>query len=109
MIQSQGTGESSGTGGGFGLTIQDPCKANPMFPCPYFSAVGIFLGVKAGVGLYYTALFFNVVIVLSIFMGLIIGQLSQNSVVAGIKHSLILLMASIAVFMTLSKLGLLPQ
>lgn len=106
MLQTQ-TGSST-AGGGFGMDFKDPCENNPMFPCPYFDAVGVFLSIDPGIALYYTALFFNVVVILSIFMGLIIGQLSQNSVVAGAKHSLILLMASLATFMTIAKLGLLP-
>lgn len=107
LLQSQDIGEAGE--GGFGLAFEDPCADNPMFPCSYFSAVGVFLGVESGVSLYYTALFFNVVVILAIFMGLIIGQLGQNSVLAGGKHSLILLMSSLAVFMTLSKLGILPS
>ena len=106
MLKSQDMGD---TGGGFGLNFKDPCAGNVMFPCSYFSAVGVFLGVEGGISTYYTALFFNVVVILSIFMGLIIGQLGQNSVVAGGKHSLILIMSSLAVFMTLSKLGILPM
>ncbi len=109
MIPLISAQEASGeAGGGLGLSVQDPCINGGLFPCDYFSAVGAFLGIEKGISLYYTALFFNVVVILALFMGLIVGQLGQNSVVAGFKHSLILLMVSIAVFMTMSKLGVLP-
>lgn len=108
LVEQQSLSQVSTAGAGFNMKVEDPCLNGPIFPCAYFDATGVFLGVEKGIGLYYTALFFNVVVVLSIFMGLIIGQLAQNSVVAGGKHSLILLMASIAIFMTMIKLGLMP-
>jgi len=108
LTQMSSTSPSANTGG-LSFSMKNPCEVNVIFPCQYYSMIGIFLGTTPGIGTYYVAMFFNVVVVLSIFMGLIIGQLSQNSIVAGVKHSLILLMASIAVFVSLSKLGVLPK
>jgi hypothetical protein len=65
-------------------------------------------GVSGGIGCYYLSLFFSVLLVQAIFMGLIAGQLGEGSVVAGIKHSLIMLAAVFIIFMFLIRSGLLP-
>jgi flagellar protein FlaJ len=53
-------------------------------------------------------MFFSVVIIQGIFTGLIAGQLGENSAVAGIKHSIIMVFVAVGVFFFLAKAGLLP-
>lgn len=45
---------------------------------------------ESSIGSYYVALFFYMAMVQAIFSGLVAGQISDNSLTAGIKHSLIL-------------------
>jgi flagellar protein FlaJ len=92
----------------FGFQFVNPCQAYAGFPCNYFSFVGAFLEIPEGISMYYIALFFNVVIILGIFVGLIVGQLGENSIIAGSKHSIIMATIAVAIFVFLSKVGLLP-
>ena len=55
---------------------------------------------------YYTALFFYMAIIQSLFSGLVAGQISENSITAGIKHSLILVGITMGAFSILVKLKL---
>ena len=48
------------------------------------------MGIPLGIANYYVAIFFYVVLIQGIFMGLIAGQLGENSITAGSKHSLIM-------------------
>lgn len=78
-----------------------PCKI-------YFSICSIFaIGEKTSIGCYYTALFFSMSIIVAIFSGLVAGQISENSIIAGIKHSLIMVSISIGTFYILTYLRLL--
>jgi flagellar protein FlaJ len=55
---------------------------------------------------YYKALFFTMVMVQGFFTGLIAGQISSDSIVAGVKHSMVMLFAGFAIFVLVLKLGL---
>jgi flagellar protein FlaJ len=91
------------------LTFTDPCtKFYIVFPCGYFDILCTSFAVPSGVGCYYFALFFTVLLTQAIFMGLIAGQLGENSVIAGVKHSLIMLASIFIIFMFLIRTGLLP-
>jgi hypothetical protein len=78
-------------------------------PCQiYFSICSILgIGKKTSIGCYYTALFFSMSIIVAIFSGLVAGQISENSLVAGIKHSLIMVSISVGTFYILTYLRLL--
>lgn len=65
---------------------------------------GMAVGTPAA---YYTALFFYMALLQSLFSGLIAGQISENSTTAGIKHSLILVGITMGAFGLLIKLKLL--
>ncbi|MBI4182034.1 MAG: type II secretion system F family protein [Candidatus Aenigmarchaeota archaeon] len=97
-----------GGGAAGGFSFSDPCEGFPFFPCNAFSLVGLFLGVPPGIANYYVALFFFVVVIQGIFTGLIAGQLGENSIVAGGKHSLIMAFAGIGIFLFISKAGFIP-
>ena len=47
---------------------------------------------------YYRNMFFNMVMIQAIFTGLIAGQLGEGKVVAGAKHSVIMLLVGLAIF-----------
>ncbi|MCK4531635.1 MAG: type II secretion system F family protein [Candidatus Aenigmarchaeota archaeon] len=106
MSQNQPTtGEASTLLMGF----EDPCsRFYVIFPCGYFDVLCTSFTVPSGIGCYYFALFFTVLITQAIFMGLIAGQLGENSIVAGTKHSLIMLASVFIIFMFMIKSGLLP-
>lgn len=81
-----------------------------VFPCNLFVVTCSMFNVSSsGIACYYVALFFFILVIQGIFSGLIAGQLGENSVVAGSKHSIIMVSAAISIFMFLSKLGLLPS
>ena len=87
----------------------NPCPVGiPMFPCNIFNIVCTIFDVPFGISCYYIALFFFILVIQGIFSGLIAGQLGENSVIAGTKHSIIMVSAAISIFMFLSKLGMLP-
>ena len=104
MVQAQ---PESATGV-LGLQFTNPCGEVGYFPCNFFSIIGLMLNVPEGITLYYTALFFTVVVIQGIFTGLIAGQLGENSIVSGTKHSLIMVLIAIGVFIFLAKTGMLP-
>jgi len=91
------------------FSFTDPCADMPIpFPCDLFAVLCVSFNISGGIGCYYVALFFSVLIVLAVFLGLIAGQLGDNSVIAGVKHSLIMLASVFVIFMFLVRLGLLP-
>ena len=93
----------------FGLQFTNPCQDVFIFPCDVFTFIGsVLFNMQSGIVLYYSAMFFTIVLIQGIFTGLIAGQLGENSVTAGVKHSIIMAIAAIGVFMFLAKAGLLP-
>ena len=70
--------------------------------------MGTLFSAKTGVGTYYVAMFFVIVLIQALFTGLIAGQLGENSVLAGTKHSIIMLLASFGIFVFATRTGLLP-
>jgi flagellar protein FlaJ len=65
------------------------------------------VGVLNNISTYYTSLFFMMAIIQSVLSGLIAGQISEGSVKAGIKHSIILGGITVGAFMILIQLGFL--
>lgn len=94
--------------GTLGFQFSSPCEGIGIFPCPLFDGIAAVLDVEAGIGAYYIPLFFLVTIIQGLFTGLIAGQLGENSMVAGTKHSLIMVLSALGVFLFLAKAGLLP-
>ncbi len=105
MMQQQPEGEPEA----LAFQFVDPCPPDgPMFPCSVFAGLCAILDVSSGISCYYIALFFFILIIQGIFSGLIAGQLGENSIIAGSKHSIIMVSAAISIFMFLAKMGLLP-
>jgi len=105
MIKAQ---PQFGTGSPLTLQFSNPCQNLNGIPCDIFSAICSLLAVPEGIGCYYIALFFCVVMIQGLFTGLIAGQLGENSVTAGTKHSMIMIFSALGVFLFLAKTGLLP-
>jgi flagellar protein FlaJ len=104
MIESQP--EVTTTGNTF-IMFTDPCEFETIFVCAIFDYVNIFIGVPTvGIGSYYISLFFVAVIVQGFFIGLIVGQIGENSIVEGLKHSIIMVFAGVGVFLFLAKMGM---
>ncbi len=109
MMTSQAQSAGASSAGGLMLSFKDPCEITPyVFPCQYFNVLCAGFGVIQGIGCYYLALFVTILVIQAIFMGLIAGQVGENSVVAGIKHSMIMLASSLVIFAFLVQANLLP-
>jgi flagellar protein FlaJ len=96
--------------GSLGLT--NPCLQCQAIECNIctlyqFTSQNIFSLNPETVGAHYVSLFFFMSIMQSIFAGLIAGQVSENSIVAGFKHSLILACISLGAFSILARIGML--
>lgn len=92
-----------------GFSFINPCEGMGMFPCGLFNSIGAMFGAPPrAVASYYIALFFCVTVIQGLCIGLITGQLGEGSVIAGIKHSLIMVFSSFGVFLFLAKIGFLP-
>lgn len=104
MLESQAS--ASANLGGFAFI--NPCEGGFMFPCGFFSGICAVLAVTKPMTCYYVAIFFSVVLVQGFFTGLIAGQLSENSPISGIKHSLIMSFGAVGIFLFLAKTGMFP-
>lgn len=102
--------ETEDTMGGYSATFTNPCgDMGIVFPCALFGATCSVLGVNPdGVGCYYVSLFFYVLLMQGIFSGLIAGQLGENSAVAGMKHSIIMVSIVLFVFIFLANTDVFP-
>ncbi len=100
-------GSVSGTSG-IGFSFSDPCAGFGGFPCNYFGFVGIIFGLVPGLAQYYITMFFTVVLIQAICTGLIAGQIGQNSITAGSKHMILMVVASFSIFLFLAKAHILP-
>jgi len=96
---------------GFNSNPCSPCidGTNPScFGCDLFSGVSATFdfGDKTDPAAYYKSLFFMMIMVQGLFSGLIAGQIGSDSVVAGVKHSLLMLLVGFIVFMLVTRLGI---
>ncbi len=106
MSQTQAVGSFSSPAV---MSFSDPCgRGYMLFPCGYFDVLCTSFGVPSGIGCYYLSLFFTVLLIQALFMGLIAGQLGEGSVVAGIKHALIMLASVFIIFIFMLRSGLMP-
>ncbi|MEM5771941.1 MAG: type II secretion system F family protein [Candidatus Aenigmatarchaeota archaeon] len=94
------------------FAFQDPCGLCLTQPqayciaCSIYSATcTIFPQLGTGSACYYRALFILMAIIQGIFSGLVAGQIGENSVVAGIKHSLIMTLSGFAIILILLFMG----
>lgn len=95
---------------GFG-GFQDPCSACPSnnlfcVSCSTFSLISAIFSLGAGAAAYYRSLFMSMILIQGIFTGLVSGQIGENSVLAGVKHSLIMTAAGFGIFIIAFRLGM---
>ncbi len=97
-------------GAEFGLV--NPCTTCSGLECAicslYETTAGSVFGLEQStIGAYYTSLFFFMSIMQSIFSGLVAGTISEGSVIAGSRHSMILASITFGVFSIFVRLGIL--
>jgi len=99
--------EMSGTGGNQPILLTNPCKDNPNFICIIYSVPSyIFMIEKPNsIGAYYTSIFFFMSIIVAISCGLVAGEISENSITAGLKHSLVMSLGIFGAMMFLKFAG----
>ncbi len=110
LIQTQ----VEGTGTIFQGFSGNPCSqcvsnSEPVcFGCHTFSGVATTFNFGSGqdAASYYKALFFTMIIVQGFFSGLIAGQIGSDSVIGGVKHSMIMVFSGFLVFMITTRIGL---
>lgn len=104
------------SGGAMGETVvglSNPCTTCVEFECTVcnlFEWVSTHVfGIEdpSTIGAYYTSLFFFMSMIQSFFSGLVAGEISENSIISGFKHSLILTGITFGAFSVLLRLGLL--
>ena len=103
---------SSLPGGAEALGLVNPCNRCTGFTCSIcdgYSTISsnLFSIDPTTVGAYYTSLFFLMSIIVSFSSGLVAGQISENSLFAGLKHSLIMTFTVVGAFYILIYLKLL--
>lgn len=91
------------------LSFEDPCSAcssNPAIACVscyIFSALCQMFSFGAGGACYYNSLFIVMAVVQGIFTGLVAGQIGEGSVIAGIKHSVIMTTSGFGILLIMFK------
>jgi flagellar protein FlaJ len=99
---------AAGSMGGM-MSFQDPCtpcaNISNIFcvNCSLFTVLCQMFGFAAGGTCYYNSLFIVMAIVQGIFTGLVAGQLGEGSVIAGIKHSVIMTGSGFGVLLIMLK------
>ena len=91
------------------LGISNPCLGSADFICNIYSLPSKYIfGIDPNsIGAYYTSLFFMMSIIVSFSNGLVAGQISENSALSGLKHSLIMVVTTFGSFFLLISLNLL--
>ena len=99
-------------GGGEVFGVTNPCNSCFGFSCTVCeifegTSMYIFAIDTTTIASYYVSLFFFMSIIQAIFSGLVAGQIGENSVTAGIKHSLVLTSITFGAFYFLIYFGVL--
>jgi flagellar protein FlaJ len=118
-LVSIGYGEGTSSNSLEGTDIMQMIGGNPCQQCAIADegsclSCNIFFGVcytfgfgeASSAGCYYKSLFFLMIIIQGIFSGLVAGQIGSDSLIAGIKHSLIMTVSGFVMFLIASILGL---
>ena len=76
-------------------------------PCSILSGMssGFGLGNPDNAATYYRSLFLAMTLVQGFFSGMIVGQISSDSVAAGVKHSLVMVISGFALFILMVRSG----
>lgn len=98
----------AGSVGGI-MAFQDPCTvclSNPSIfciSCSIFSVLCKMFALGGGGACYYNALFILMAVIQGIFTGLVAGQIGEGSVIAGIKHSVIMTASGFGILLIVMK------
>jgi flagellar protein FlaJ len=91
------------------LSFQDPCSTCASIPnigcisCSIFSAMCQMFSFGSGGSCYYNSLFITMAVIQGIFTGLVAGQIGEGSVIAGIKHSVIMTTSGFGILLIMFK------
>jgi len=94
------------------LSFSDPCitcvgnAGIYCISCVIYGFVCQMFNLGSGAPCYYNALFLLMAVIQGIFTGLVAGQIGENSIVAGIKHSLIMTFSGFGILMIMFQSGL---
>lgn len=103
--------DSTISASGTTIGLSNPCAAAFGINrdiCGVFQSIALlFTSDVTTVGAYYTSLFFVMSMMQSVLSGMVVGQISERSVVAGLKHSVILSIITFSAFGLMVKFGFL--
>ncbi|RLF98594.1 MAG: hypothetical protein DRN49_05640 [Thaumarchaeota archaeon] len=110
LIQAQ---TEAATLGAFTLGAGNPCSACVGLQTPecttcqlFFNLCSLFgFGEIDSASCYFKSLYLSMILIQGVFSGLLIGQITSNSIIAGVKHSLIMLVLSFGLFILLVTVG----
>jgi len=91
------------------MSFQDPCTecltSSNIFciNCSIFSVMCQMFALGTGGGCYYNALFILMAVIQGILTGLVAGQIGEGSVIAGVKHSIIMTSAGFSALLIVQK------
>lgn len=92
------------------IGLVNPCNECGGFSCSvcdlFSLSCNMFRIEIAAITCYYSSLFFFMAMIVAVCSGLIAGQISENSVLAGLKHSMIMTGVTFGAFFLLVRLGL---
>lgn len=96
--------------GGEAFGLASPCEGNPNFICSIYALPAVYIFAfkdTMSIGAYYTSIFFFMSIIVAVACGLVAGQISENSITAGLKHSAIMTGVVIGAMLILKAAGIL--
>ena len=91
------------------MAFQDPCTAcqnNPLIfcaSCSLFSIICQMFAFGGGGACYYNALFIVMAVVQGICTGLVAGQIGEGSIIAGVRHSIIMAISGFGILLIMMK------
>ncbi len=110
LMSAQETGFAM-SGIQIGVNPCEMCLTSKMpscFNCEiFFTICQIFgFGARGAAECYFRSLFFSMIMIQAIFTGLIAGEIKSGSVVAGVKHSLVMAVSGFVIFLLSVRVGL---
>ncbi|MEM7825182.1 MAG: type II secretion system F family protein [Candidatus Aenigmatarchaeota archaeon] len=92
------------------LGFSNPCASTQNFICSIYEFPSVYIFTfkdPASVGAYYASIFFYMSIIVAVACGLVAGQISENSLTAGIKHSVVMSFSVVGIMLVLKAAGIL--
>jgi flagellar protein FlaJ len=108
-LMTMNVGGGGGVAGGI-MSFNDPCDrcaGSTQMDCVNCSVFSAFCSMfKIEKNCYYYALFILMAVSQGIFSGLVAGQIGEGSIIAGLKHSIIMTVSGFGILMFLLKVGM---